>query len=671
MPTTLCPDRAHATRQGRCGAPLAAMLLVCAASGLRADCPPADPGFREPPCRYRLADLVDGAAVANGSLGVNLDMRTTEVAVGDRRLRMATYNGTLPGPTLRLRRGDRLRIRLSNNMEKLGIPSDGLLPPHFAEAPFGFVGSSLDHEIYTNLHTHGLQVSPRDPGDNVLLFVRPGEWHDYEYRIADGSPMMELPPWPFPPPTPPTPAHPGGLFWYHPHFHGSTTHQGWQGLSGAIIIEGPIDEVEAVKQAKERLLILNELWVGEDGTVPSATVVPNAGWSPFTSVPAVQTDILFTINGVYQPEIEIREGETQRWRVLAAGPHRFFWLEVDGHELHQIAQDGIPFTHAKRVNRILLATGNRAEFILEGGKEGRYAIRALAYEQGHPGGARPERLLGTLVSRGKADKHYELPGRLVEEFNPTVPGCCPAGQNRVLTFKGDISTVPVRFTIDDKEFPHLYWPEQRFEKTFLHEVTNWSNCDPAKWSCQNVLEGRVEEWTLVNEDVFQHPFHLHVNPFQVLDYGPQPPADPTWEYQQHYGDDWRKIWWDVFRLPAARRSHEGARVDRWLLPRVCALASGEAQQSCQTLLEASSTTEGETVAVPAGLLVPGWVRIRIYFRPDAPGLTVYHCHILPHEDNGMMGSVCMRNDGDSRCTPQLAPSCTRETNPCRAKGGAR
>jgi len=487
-------------------------------------------------------------------------MKTHDFTVGSRNLRMAAYNESLPGPTLRMRQGDTLRVLLKNEMDKLGIPTNGQAPTGFTKPSGHGSGSLQDHQIYTNLHVHGFQVSPQDPGDNVLLTIQPGEEHQYEYNVPGEGLGPDRRP------------QPAGLHWYHPHFHGSTTHQGWQGLSGALVVEGDVDEVPAVKAAKERVMILNELWVGDDGTVPTAMTVPTAGYSPFSSIPAVPTNILFTINGVLHPKISIERGETQRWRVLAAGPHRFFWLKVDGHVLYQIGQDGVPFAEAKPRESIMLATGNRAEFIIKGiadvpdGES--FKIRALSYDQGHPGGPRPEHLLGTVNYDGQAATEGELPTKLVTPYDISSR---PIVRKRRLTFQGDISSAPVKFTIDNQVFC-----AERIDQ------------DPAG--------GTVEEWLLVNEDVFQHPFHIHVNPFQVVEVIGAPPNDPTWNYDPN-------VWWDVFRLPAK-----------------------------------------------------GSVRIRMYFRPDFPGLTVYHCHILPHEDNGMMGTVCISGPG-APCTPNKNPQC--------------
>lgn len=105
---------------------------------------------------------------------------------------------------------------------------------------------------------------------------------------------------------------------------------------------------------------------------------------------------------------------------------------------------------------------------------------------------------------------------------------------------------------------------------------------------QEVQAGTVEEWTIVNDDVFQHPFHIHVNPFQVVDVQGIPPGDTSWGYPDP------AVWWDVFRIP------------------------------------------------PKGRFT-----LRTYFRPDVVGKTVYHCHILPHEDNGMMGDIRIRPAGQA------------------------
>src|SRR5450830_93782 len=145
----------------------------------------------------------DGSAVAgpamkepeilrstNGRLDVRLTTAAATVEIAGTQVTALTYNGGLPGPTLHVRPGDRIRVSLRNNLA----------------AP-------------TNLHTHGLHVSPRGNSDNVFVMIQPGESFDYEYQLPD--------------------THPPGVYWYHPHHHGLVADQVFGGLYGGIIVDDP------------------------------------------------------------------------------------------------------------------------------------------------------------------------------------------------------------------------------------------------------------------------------------------------------------------------------------------------------------------------------------------------------------------------------------------------
>ncbi|ESP99526.1 Multicopper oxidase mco [Streptomyces sp. ADI96-15] len=494
-----------------------------------------------------------------------LTVATTRPVVGGRRLHLDTYNGQLPGALLRIRPGDRLRILLRNRMLPSGVPLNALPPlcadkaadgtEHAHSAAGGplHCAPEAGHQVVdghtiiqqalaTNLHTHGLQVSPSGSADNVFVRLDPLEDHQYAYDI------------PF--------DHPAGLHWYHPHHHGSTTHQAWSGLAGPIVVEGDIDHVPEIAGMRERTIVLSMLRLDGNGENPTAVVLPTGGDDPFTTVPAVPTRMVATLNGQLRPEVTLRPGETQRWRVLNAAPHRSMWLHVERHSLHQTGQDGIPFARTRTVRAIMMASANRAEFVIQGGAPGRYRIYAAGYDQGHPGGVRPDIELGTLVVTGR-ETTGRIPRQLVEP--PRMPRL-PVARRRTLVFSGDISGkhgLGVRFLIDGK----------------LYDVDRID---------QEVQAGTVEEWRIVNEDVFQHPLHIHVNPFQVIDVKGIPPRDTSWQTDPG-------IWWDTFRLPP----------------------------------------DGEFT-------------LRTYFRPDITGKTVFHCHILPHEDNGMMGNLLISPKGGAR-----------------------
>ena len=114
-------------------------------------------------------------------------------------------NGTSPGPTLRVRAGDTLRILLINNMPP-EVVDTGSIPQ-----------GSHDFDV-VNLHTHGLHVSPRAPGDDVINTVVPAHKnHPYEYHIPDD--------------------HMGGTHWYHPHWHGAVSIHVNFGAAGMIVVE--------------------------------------------------------------------------------------------------------------------------------------------------------------------------------------------------------------------------------------------------------------------------------------------------------------------------------------------------------------------------------------------------------------------------------------------------
>jgi FtsP/CotA-like multicopper oxidase with cupredoxin domain len=495
----------------------------------------------------------------DGVLETTLQLCLTKNRVAGREIETGTYNGGIPGPTLRIKAGDTLKINLINN---LTLPGEGPacppVPPKFIACgspetlKLHAHGGAPDPRVFlqTNIHTHGLQVSPAGNSDNPYIDLGPGEACKYEIKV----PGAVSPPDPF------RPIQPAGLFWYHPHRHVATSKQSWSGLAGAIIVEGDIDRVPEVAAARERLLVLQELWLDDKGHVPAGVVLPVGGPQgnevPFTTNPAIPTNIYYTVNGVYQPTISIQPGETQRWRILNASPHRVYSLFLEGHRYRQISQDGIAFAEAvdvdQRFSPILLAPGNRAEIVIQGLTGGAtqrtYELKALPYDQGHPGGALPEAVLATIAYSGPVVTGRKLPTKLV---TPQPPVTQITGPPQKVVFSGKVLQSPVQFFINGKQF------------------------DPKMTPITGQV-GKAVEWTLVNEDVFQHPFHIHVNPFQVVEINHVKVPHP--------------IWWDTFMLPTKD------------------LRTGK----------------------------PSEVKIRMRFRSDIIGKTVFHCHFLPHEDNGMM-----------------------------------
>src|SRR5687768_5791885 len=254
----------------------------------------------------------------DGLLDTKLELSVMPVPVAGGRPIMAVYEGSLPGPVLRIRPGDRLRINLVNKLDQLppGLPQDS----PFLCSPMTPTGHSLPEEettCDTILHVHGLHVSPSDNSDNIFLTVKAGDSFQYEYQIP--------------------PNQPAGLFWYHPHLHGTVSNQVFGGLAGPIIVEGDIDALPGIAGAPERLLVLQATQLYPDGG--SAQSIVNVPGPP-TDGPVRLQKYSLLVNGQRNPTMTIRPGETQRWRILNATANVTYLLHLDGHKLHQIGKDG-------------------------------------------------------------------------------------------------------------------------------------------------------------------------------------------------------------------------------------------------------------------------------------------------------------------------------------------
>ncbi len=428
---------------------------------------------------------------SNGVLEVEL-RAGSGVTLAGRRTHALGYNGSSPGPTLRLRPGDMLRVDLVNDLD----------------AP-------------TNLHTHGLHVSPGGQSDNVFRRVEPGERARYEYDLpAD---------------------HPAGTFWYHPHHHGHVADQVFGGLLGALVVAGQSDpEVD-----RDRVLVVSDTTLTAGGHVAGVSM---------PQVMAGREGDLLMVNGQLQPRIAMTSGTLERWRVVNACASRFLRLRLDGHSWALLGYDGQALGDPREQDEVVLAPGNRADVLVRPSRTGSFGLRTLSYDRGAvgmmsagPGGTSPETDLATVQVEDSSSAAGSLPAPL-----PRVP-------RRV----GDLRSVRV-----DRERSLAFTMSMGMGMSFGFDGREF---DPARTD-QRLDLGTVEEWTIGNDTPMDHPFHLHVWPMQVVEAEDVSPDDPP---------DWR----DVVVVPARSRVR---------------------------------------------------VRIRV---ADYGGRTVYHCHVLDHEDRGMMGTV--------------------------------
>ena len=198
----------------------------------------------------------------DGLLSLDLEARPQTVQLGNRAAQLLTYNGQIPGPRLEAKPGDRVQIRFTN---RLNQP--------------------------TNLHYHGLHIPPTGSGDNVFLEIAPGERYTYEFQIP--------------------PDHPGGTFWYHPHYHGLVAEQLFGGLAGLFVVRGALDDIPEVKAAQEAFLVLKDFALNDSGQIPSP-----GHMAQMTG----RFGNLLTVNGQFNPQLSIAPGGLLRLRLVLLLP---------------------------------------------------------------------------------------------------------------------------------------------------------------------------------------------------------------------------------------------------------------------------------------------------------------------------------------------------------------
>jgi FtsP/CotA-like multicopper oxidase with cupredoxin domain len=456
-------------------------------------------------------------ASRDGLLDTTLTCSVMSVPVAGGTAIMSVYEGSLPGPTLRIRPGDTLRINLVNNLEALpaGLPADSPFLCSALGGPAHAAGGEHATTCDTNLHTHGFHVSPSDNSDNIFLTVKAGESFQYEYQIP--------------------PDHPSGIYHYHPHLHGASHGQVFGGMLGAIIIEGDLDRLPGIDGVPERMLILQ-----------TTQLTPDGG-SVIAQGQAAESTYLRLVNGQLNPTMTIQPGETQRWRVQNLTASTTFRLRLDAHQLHQIAKDGNTLAETWTRDEIVLLPGERIEALVQGGPAGTYELRTLPITTGFT--TQVAATLATLVSAGDAVTPQPLPTTLLPFEDLST---ADIDERRRITFQ-------IKPPIQPPTGPH--GPTAQIDSHFFD----------AERDDQVVRLNTTEEWVIRNASAEWHPFHIHINDYQVVAVNGRP-------VPVRYSED--------------------------------------------------------TTPVPPF----GEITIRTRFR-DFPGRWVYHCHILLHEDLGMMGTV--------------------------------
>jgi FtsP/CotA-like multicopper oxidase with cupredoxin domain len=401
-----------------------------------------------------------------------------------------------------------------------------------------------------------------------------------------------------------------GTHWYHAHKHGSTAINVANGMTGAFIIEGQYDDdINAVYGAgwtrKQPVLVINQI-----GVTPNLLRKTPTDKGPD-----------FSVNGRLQPVIKMYPGEVQMWRILNTSGRSgaFFVGPPAGFEWMQLAQDGVQFAdvnYQKSKNKsFLMASGNRVDLLVKAPLQPQtqpYAVQVQPAVAKSDLPAPAVTLVSVQVTGSGPEMHFlkrapYFPPFLADITNDEIKG------TKNITFNSLAPGSPFQHTINGQPFSG--------------EVG------------VTVLLNTAEEWKIMNATNtatgpanIDHPFHIHINPFQVTEvFDPnETVTDPStnkpvnkYVFSQsdktlatqclldpNNPESWRpctttsqpyEIWWDVFPIPSGRQISVYGR----------------------------------------NVIVPGYFKMRSRF-VDYPGLFVIHCHILAHEDRGMMMVVEVR-----------------------------
>ena len=454
-----------------------------------------------------------------GTLTTDLTVDYHDTVIAGCQTHLRGYDGALVGKTLRVRPGDTLSITLRNRL----LPEPGPQPSDI-NTPHNF--------NTTNFHSHGLHVSPSGNADNVLRLMPPQSTSLVEIHIPQD--------------------HPTGTFWYHSHVHGSTALQVSSGMAGAIIVENPddprsLDSVPEIRAAKDQVLLLQQISYDATGEIENYDQFGPGGWA--------QSGRLPTINGQIMPVFELRPGEVQRWRLIHGGIRETFQIGItrqDGSDpwtLNEIALDGLSLGYMNSWKEVELQPGYRSDVLVKapplpkGAKEGVYYVydQPTSAEKSLLLTAEARQPLAKVVVRGAA-MAMALP------CATSGPGCAALARTKAMT---DITDADLTGPAQEVSFMigqaarqadgrYAYCPDDKDPDCALRFMVN-AQPFPGDGPRQLTL-GTASEWTVQTlpvpgtpEDqkiIVAHPFHIHVNPFQMTRPGPQGVMETVWRDTQ-------------------------------------------------------------------------------------------------------------------------------------------
>jgi FtsP/CotA-like multicopper oxidase with cupredoxin domain len=508
---------------------------------------------------------------------------------------------TFMGPTLRVKPGQSMWIKLVNNLTDPTLGPAAVTPTDYwkmLQTP----GEKIKYQFYkkpvadpslltvdevnlpkhfdnTNLHLHGLdvQVHMFDPvgthnPDAPHVAVHPGECYCYQFHVPEH--------------------HPVGMYWYHPHLHGATAVQMWGGMMGLLYVEnGGFEKELAAYNVKrsEEFVIFDPAFRAVD-KLPSHNLEVDEFLMGQTTLSKIHP---FLVNGQLTPNFDnVRVNQVLHLRALCGtvenentfiiypqGSHDRHWEDA-AISFYVIGSDGVFASTPKERKILVMAGGQREEILVSFDKPGTYVVSQQGISgmqffdmYGHP----KDQILATItVVNGDGDgdgdgdaNNVAAPTVPISEMRFT-PGYSP---EETIQSHEIVQTETIVFSMganrDQVPFPQYYVNGLAFAPDRLDFFAH---------------PGEAREYILINANHNVHPFHIHVNRFQVKEMGSElsvdkyPVLGPLLDFDP---DAWR-----------------------------------------------------DTVVVPPNGRTRIWVQYKNY-----TGKTLFHCHFLAHEDTGMMSTL--------------------------------
>jgi FtsP/CotA-like multicopper oxidase with cupredoxin domain len=559
--------------------------------------------------------------------------------------RLCYVSGNLAeAPVIRIRQGQDLIVTLRNEITDPAAISryvaigtlDRPNPPIPSDTRFYPVVPGMHHPATgaTNLHVHGFAVPPDIPQDEVLHVcvdpaVGPASCGQrsfiYHYKIPADMPA--------------------GLYWYHPHVHGEVQAQMLMGLSGAIVVEGPDDDARRAAGIQDRIFVIRQ---AQDLDVKALAPAKTAASAPETpiSTPPIAADTAtdidtdhelqcnpnggideITLNGAKvldgtvpdadMAQYTMPQGSRQLWRFLNAATDAYLDLALIGEDgkpmpIEIVARDGAPLTDDNG-HRLRGHKTTESEFVPPAGR--------LEFMVMAPPVGKKAYLVTHHVDTGCTGDGVPERRLALLTTTPTAMGAIPPtplpelGASLPDSFTGLMSRKTDRErVIALAEYPRAGSADQT--DFYIVERRPGAVLRPFEMDGPptiTVPANTSEEWEVENWTLELHAFHIHQVHFRVLSVDGRPLASPPLL--------------DVINVPYAKPSG------------------------------------------PNGALRPGRVRIKLYFPEKLAGDIPFHCHLVDHEDNGMMGILRVESSdpGKREQKAELSPDfLLRHPQICRA-----